>query len=253
MRDAFGLPQSVLVLGGGSDIGMATAHALVSRRTDTVILAGRDPTALEPAADRLRAAGAPTAVPVRFDALETGTHEQFTEDIFARFGTIDLVLVAFGVLGDQAAAERDPAAALGVVRTNYVGAVSVLVPVVRRLCAQGQGSVVVLSSVAGERARRANFVYGSAKAGLDAFAQGFGDALVGTGVRVLVVRPGFVHTKMTRGMEPAPLATTPEDVAAAIVGALRTGRETIWVPPALRWVMAVLRHLPRPLFRRLPR
>jgi decaprenylphospho-beta-D-erythro-pentofuranosid-2-ulose 2-reductase len=112
--------------------------------------------------------------------------------------------------------------------------------------------MVVLSSVAGERARRSNYVYGASKAGLDAFFSGMGDALVGTGVRVMVVRPGFVHTKMTEGLDAAPLSTTPEAVAAAIVRGLERGSQTVWVPPTLRYVMSGLRHLPRPVFRRLP-
>ena len=137
-------------------------------------------------------------------------------------------------------------------RVNYLGAVSVLVPVARQLQAQGHGTIVGLSSVAGERARRSNFVYGSSKAGLDAFLQGLADAVRSAGVRVLIVRPGFVRTKMTEGLSPAPLAVGPDAVAAAIVDGLAQGREIVWVPPALRWVMVVLRHLPRPLFRRLP-
>jgi decaprenylphospho-beta-D-erythro-pentofuranosid-2-ulose 2-reductase len=128
----------------------------------------------------------------------------------------------------------------------------VAVPVSRRLHDQGHGTIVALSSVAGERARRSNFVYGSSKAGFDAFFQGLGDALVGTGVQVMIVRPGFVHTKMTAGVEAAPLATTPEKVADAIVDGLQRGREIVWVPGVMRWVMSVLRHVPRPIFRRLP-
>jgi decaprenylphospho-beta-D-erythro-pentofuranosid-2-ulose 2-reductase len=111
---------------------------------------------------------------------------------------------------------------------------------------------VVLSSVAGERARRSNFIYGSSKAGLDAFAQGLGDALHGTGVHVMVVRPGFVRTKMTAGRAEGPMATTPEAVATAIEVGLRRRSETVWVPGALRLVMAALRHVPRAVFRRLP-
>jgi decaprenylphospho-beta-D-erythro-pentofuranosid-2-ulose 2-reductase len=129
---------------------------------------------------------------------------------------------------------------------------SVGVPLANRMKAQGHGSIVVLSSVAGERARRSNFVYGSSKAGVDAFFQGLADALVGTGVHVMVVRPGFVRTKMTAGMKPAPLSTTPEAVADAIVAGLARGSTTVWVPPALRYLMSALRHVPRPLFRRLP-
>jgi decaprenylphospho-beta-D-erythro-pentofuranosid-2-ulose 2-reductase len=110
---------------------------------------------------------------------------------------------------------------------------------------------VVLSSVAGERVRRSNFVYGSSKAGLDGFAQGLGDSLVGTGVDVLVVRPGFVHSAMTEGRETPPLSTTPEAVADAVADALVAGRHTVWVPGTFRFVMSAFRHLPRPVWRRL--
>jgi decaprenylphospho-beta-D-erythro-pentofuranosid-2-ulose 2-reductase len=110
---------------------------------------------------------------------------------------------------------------------------------------------VVLSSVAGERVRKSNFVYGGSKAGLDGLAQGLGDSLVGSGVDVIIVRPGFVHTKMTEGMSPPPFSTQPEAVATAIIGALRRRTPVVWVPKVLRPVMAVTRHLPRPLFRRL--
>jgi decaprenylphospho-beta-D-erythro-pentofuranosid-2-ulose 2-reductase len=253
VNDALGSPQSVLLLGGSSEIGLAITRRLVERRAKTVVLAGRDPEALKPAADDLRSAGAgaDTVDVVAFDALATDGHDAFVDDIFNRHGDFDLVLLAFGVLGDQEQAERDTDAALAVLRTNFVGAASVALPIARRLRAQGHGTLLVLSSVAGERARRANFVYGSSKAGLDAFCQGLGDSLVGTGARVVVVRPGFVHTKMTAGRAPAPLATTPEAVADAVVRGLEKGAETIWAPPALRFVMSGMRHLPRPLWRRI--
>jgi decaprenylphospho-beta-D-erythro-pentofuranosid-2-ulose 2-reductase len=173
------------------------------------------------------------------------------DGVFDRHGDVDLVLVAFGELGDQAALETDPAAAARLAQVNYVGAVSVGLAVAARMRAQGHGTLVALSSVAAERPRRSNFVYGSSKAGLDAFFRGLGDALRGSGARVLLVRPGFVHTRMTAGLPAAPFATTPEAVAEGIVGALRSGAETVWVPSVLRWVMTVLRHLPAPLFRKL--
>lgn len=251
MTDALGSPQSVLVLGGGSEIGLAVVRRLVARRARTVALAGREPERLKPAADELLGLGATTVEVVAFDALEAAGHDRFVDEVFDRHGDLDLVLLAFGVLGDQEEAERDTGAALEVVRTNFLGAVSVALPVARRLRAQGHGTLVVLSSVAGERARRANFVYGSSKAGLDAFAQGLGDSLVGTGVRVMVVRPGFVHTKMTAGRPPAPLATTPEAVADVVVRGLETGAEVVWAPPVLRFVMSGMRHLPRSVFRRI--
>ncbi|MFI8530654.1 decaprenylphospho-beta-D-erythro-pentofuranosid-2-ulose 2-reductase [Streptomyces aquilus] len=250
MKDAFGLPQSLLVLGGTSEIALATARRLVARRTRTVWLAGRPSSALEQSAADLRALGADVRT-VAFDALATESHETVLGKVFAE-GDIDVVLLAFGVLGDQAHDEREPLDAVRVAQTNYTGAVSAGLVSARALQAQGHGSLVVLSSVAGERARRSNFIYGSSKAGLDAFAQGLGDALHGTGVHVMVVRPGFVRTKMTAGLPEAPLATTPEEVATAVELGLRRRSETVWVPGALRWVMSALRHVPREVFRRLP-
>ncbi|MEU9354346.1 decaprenylphospho-beta-D-erythro-pentofuranosid-2-ulose 2-reductase [Streptomyces griseoloalbus] len=250
MKDAFGLPQSLLVLGGTSEIALATARRLIARRTRRVWLAGRPSPGLDRAAEHLRGLGAEVRA-VAFDALDPATHEDALGKVFAE-GDVDMVLLAFGTLGDQAHDERDPAAAVRVAQTNYTGAVSSGLVCAGALQAQGHGSLVVLSSVAGERARRANFIYGSSKAGLDAFAQGLGDALYGTGVHVMVVRPGFVRTRMTAGLPEAPLATTPEAVAAAVELGLRRRAETVWVPGALRVVMSALRHLPRAVFRRLP-
>ncbi|WP_030233379.1 MULTISPECIES: decaprenylphospho-beta-D-erythro-pentofuranosid-2-ulose 2-reductase [unclassified Streptomyces] len=250
MKDAFGLPQSLLVLGGTSEIALATARRLIARRTRTIWLAGRPSPALEEAAGQLRRLGADVHT-VAFDALDPTSHEAVLGKVFAE-GDIDMVLLAFGLLGDQAHDERDPEAAVRVAQTNYTGAVSAGLVCARALQAQGHGSLVVMSSVAGERARRANFIYGSSKAGLDAFAQGLGDALHGTGVHVMVVRPGFVRTRMTAGLPESPLATTPEAVAAAVELGLRRRSETVWVPGALRVVMSALRHLPRAVFRRLP-
>ncbi|WP_028802916.1 decaprenylphospho-beta-D-erythro-pentofuranosid-2-ulose 2-reductase [Streptomyces sp. 142MFCol3.1] len=250
MKDAFGIPQSLLILGGTSEIALASARRLIVRRTRTVWLAGRPSPELEQAAGRLRGMGADVRT-VAFDALDSASHETVLGKVFAE-GDIDMVLLAFGVLGDQARDEKEPLAAARVAQTNYTGAVSAGLIAARALQSQGHGSLVVLSSVAGERARRSNFIYGSSKAGLDAFSQGLGDALYGTGVHVMVVRPGFVRTKMTAGLPQAPMATTPEAVAAAVETGLRRRSETVWVPGALRFVMAALRHLPRPLFRRLP-
>jgi decaprenylphospho-beta-D-erythro-pentofuranosid-2-ulose 2-reductase len=250
VKDAFGIPQSLLVLGGTSEIALATARRLIARRTRTVWLAGRPTPALETAASELRALGADVRT-AAFDALDPDSHETVLGKVFTE-GDIDMVLLAFGILGDQAQDERETASAVRVVQTNYTGAVSAGLVSARALQAQGHGSLVVLSSVAGERARRSDFIYGSSKAGLDAFAQGLGDALHGTGVHVMVVRPGFVHSKMTAGLPETPLATTPETVATAIELGLRRRSETVWVPGALRVVMSALRHAPRAVFRRLP-
>jgi short-subunit dehydrogenase len=111
---------------------------------------------------------------------------------------------------------------------------------------------VVLSSVAGERARKTNFIYGSSKTGLDAFSQGLSDALVGTGVGVTIVRPGFVVGRMTEGMDPAPFATTPDAVADAVVAGIASGAAVVYAPPILRWIFTVMRHLPGPVWRKIP-
>ena len=249
MRDATGAVQSVLVLGGTSEIGVATAKRLVRDRARRVILAVRDPARAEGAAGELRALGAEVEV-VAFDALDLGSHPAFVESVFAG-GDIDLVLAAWGVLGDQERLARDHGAAVEAVQVNYTGVVSVSVPLVERLRRQGHGTIVYLSSVAGERARASNFVYGSTKAGMDAFAQGLGDSLDGSGVRVMVVRPGFVTTKMTEGLDPAPLSTDADAVAESIAAGLRRNAHTVWSPAPLRFVMSALRHVPRPIFRRL--
>jgi decaprenylphospho-beta-D-erythro-pentofuranosid-2-ulose 2-reductase len=241
MQDALGAVQSILVLGGTSDIAVATVRRLASPRRARVLLAGRYPE---------RMPSLPGDVDtIAFDALDADSHDAFVKEAFERLGDVDVVLVAFGVLGKGA--EQDPAAAVDVLRTNFLGAGSLLLLVGRRMQTQGHGSLVLFSSVAGERVRKSNFVYGASKAGVDGLAQGLGDALHGTGVQVMVVRPGFVTTKMTEGLDRAPLSTTPEAVATAVVRGLKKGSSTIWVPPALRFVMAGLRHLPRPVFRRL--
>lgn len=249
MKDALGSVQSLLILGGTSDIALATARRMATDKTRRIVLAARPSERLDAAAQDLRAFGAEVDT-VAFDASEVESHEKALGEVFAN-GDIDVVLLAFGVLGDQAADEQDPVAAARVAQTNYVGAVASGLVCANALKKQGHGALVVLSSVAGERARRDNFIYGSTKAGLDTFAQGLGDAMHGSGVHVMVVRPGFVETKMTAGMEKVPFSTTPDAVADAIIVGLRRGSEIVWVPAALRYVFSGLRHLPRPLFRKV--
>jgi decaprenylphospho-beta-D-erythro-pentofuranosid-2-ulose 2-reductase len=163
-----------------------------------------------------------------------------------------VVILAFGVLGSQEQCDDDAQSAVKIAHTNYTGAVSIAMEVAKRFRQQGHGHLIILSSVAGERTRKANYVYGSTKAGLDAFAQGLSDAMVGTGANVMIVRPGFVHSAMTTGMKAAPFSTTPEVVARLTVKGLRAGRRIVWTPGILRWVFTVMRHLPIAVWRRLP-
>jgi decaprenylphospho-beta-D-erythro-pentofuranosid-2-ulose 2-reductase len=248
--DALGTPQRLLLLGGTSDIALAVARAYAAARPPEVVVAARQGPRRAAAADSLREAGCDVEE-LDFDAQAPETHAGVVERA-AVGGDIDVAVVAFGVLGDPEQAWTDVDAALELARVNYVGAVSVGVALAAAVRRQGHGVVVALSSVAGERPRRSNFVYGSTKAGFDAFYTGLGEALREHGGRVLVVRPGFVRSKMTAGLEAAPLAVSPEDVAEAVVGAVAAGKEQVWVPTPMRAVMSGLRHLPGPVFRRLP-
>lgn len=252
MRDALGAVQSVFVLGGGSEIALTTVRRMITEgHTTRVILGVREPGDLAETADELRGLGARSVDVVAFDALHPETHVRTIDDVFATDGDIDVVMIAFGVLGNQSDFEADPVSAATAVAANYTGAVSSGLAAAQHLRAQGHGTLVVLSSVAGERARKTNYVYGSSKAGLDAFAQGLGDSLVGTGVDVLIVRPGFVHTKMTTGLEAAPMSTTPEVVAEAIIDGIAKRKRIVWAPAPLRWVFSGMRHLPTPVWRKV--
>lgn len=242
---------TVLVLGGRSEIGSAVAKRLVEagRR---VVLAARPGADLTAEAAALRAAGAVVAT-ADFDADDLASHGPFLEKVAAEHGPLDVVVLAFGILGDQVRAETDATHATAIVHTDYVAQVGVLTHAANLLRAQGHGRLVVFSSVAGIRVRRANYVYGSAKAGLDGFASGLADALHGSGVHLLLVRPGFVIGRMTEGMSPAPFSSTPDQVADATVAALRRGRGAVWVPGVLRPVFFGMRLLPRAIWRRMPR
>jgi decaprenylphospho-beta-D-erythro-pentofuranosid-2-ulose 2-reductase len=251
VKDALGDVQSVLVLGGASEIGLAIASALARPRQAGVVLAGRNADELESVAGNLLENGAGAVSTLEFDADDTGRHETVVDKAVGILGELDVVVLAFGLLGDQAADEAGGQGAVQVAHTNYVGAVSAALTAARRLREQGHGTLVVLSSVAGERVRRSNFIYGSSKAGVDGLAQGLGYALADSGASVLIVRPGFVRTRMTAGMAAPPLSTTPDAVGSAVAKALREGRTIVWVPPALRFVMIVLRHLPTAAFGRL--
>ena len=250
MLNALGMPQSLLLLGGTSDIALAVAEEYARTGRPRVVLAARPTERRDAAVRRLEAVGLEVE-PLDFEARATETHAAVIERAAAG-GDIDVAVVAFGLLGDEERCWQDHRAAVELAEVNYVAPVSVGVCLADRMRKQGHGVIVALSSVAGERVRRSNFAYGSTKAGMDGFYLGLGEAVRGDGVHVLVVRPGFVRTKMTEGRESAPLSVTPEQVATAIVEGVAERRELIWVPKPMRAVMSGLRHVPRPLFRKLP-
>lgn len=240
-----------MVFGGRSEIGVELATRLAPGAT--VVLAARGADRLDEQVAAVRAAGAAAVHTVEFDADELSSHGPLVDKLVGEFGPLRIAVLAFGILGDQARAEADAGHAVAIVHTDYVAQVSLLTHLATAMRAVGRGDLVVFSSVAGIRVRRANYVYGSAKAGLDGFACGLADALHGTGVRLLLVRPGFVIGRMTKGMDPAPLSSTPAQVAEATARALRRGRGTVWVPWALRPMFFGMKLLPRAIWRRLPR
>jgi decaprenylphospho-beta-D-erythro-pentofuranosid-2-ulose 2-reductase len=241
----------VIVLGGTSEIALAIVRELQRRAPREVVLVGRDVEGLTRAAEALRAAGCPRTSTLALDALALDCHAEVLDQAFGELDGADIVILAVGVLGERGGLPADIAGAVDVLQVNTVAAGSLLMQAAARLRDGGGGALVVLSSVAAERPRRANVVYGASKAGLDALARGLGDALHDDGVRVLLARPGFVRTRMTRGLEPAPLATDPDAVATIVVDGLENGARVVWAPRALRWLMLVVRMLPGPIFRRM--
>ena len=253
MQNAFGQPQSVLVLGGTSDIALAVTRRLVNDRTTTVVLAGRDDAALARSAEELRAHGATLVETVLFDAGDLSSAAPTIDAAFAAAGgSIDLVLVAVGLLGDQDKLDDDAQGTASLFSVNLTWPAAALAALRPRLIAQGTGHVAVFSSVAGVRVRRANFTYGSTKAGLDAFTQGYAESLRPSGVLVQIIRPGFVRTKMTEGMAEAPFTTDVDTAADTIVKGLSTKAPVVWSPSILKVVFMAMVHLPSVLWRRLP-
>lgn len=241
----------VVIFGGRSEIGVELACRLAPGAT--VVLAARAADRLTAQVAAVRDAGAAAVHTKEFDADDLAGHGPLVAALIAEHGPIGTAVLAFGILGDQARAESDAGHAVAVVHTDYVAQVSLLTHLATAMRIVGRGRIVVFSSIAGVRVRRANYVYGSAKAGLDGFAHGLADALHGTGVRLLIVRPGFVIGRMTAGMKPAPPASTPAQVAAATARALERGRRMIAVPWMLRPMFVAMPLVPQFIWRRMPR
>src|SRR5947209_2731816 len=256
--DAVGNPQAILLLGGTSEIGLAICERYLRNASARVVLADLPNHPRKDAAvAQMKTAGAKSVEWIDFDGVDTASHPKVIEAAFAA-GDIDVAIVAFGLLGNAEELWQAQQKAVQIAQTKYTAAVSVGVLLGEKMRAQGFGQIIVMSSAAGERVRRSNFVYGSTKAGLDGFYLGLGEALREYGVRVLVIRPGQVritttieHWKST-GAKEAPFTVDREAVAELAVTATARGKELVWAPGAFRYVMMVLRHIPRPIFRKLP-
>jgi len=250
--NAVGNPQTLLLLGGTSEIGLAICEEYLKKSPLRVILAAlpNDP-GREAAVTQMKAAGATEVDVIDFDALDTDSHPKVIDEAWSK-GDVDVAIVAFALDGDAEELWQNQRKAVLIANVNYTASVSVGVLVGEKMKAQGFGRIIAMSSVAGERVKRANFVYGSTKAGLDGFYLGLGEALAPFGPKVTVVRPGMVRTKFSAHVKEAPLTVNKEDVAALAVAASDKGKEIVWAPGPFRFVMVVLRHIPRAIFRKLP-
>jgi decaprenylphospho-beta-D-erythro-pentofuranosid-2-ulose 2-reductase len=250
--DAVGNPQTILLLGGTSEIGLAICARYLQNAHARILLAAMpgDP-GRDDAVAQMKAAGARSVELIDFEATDPESHPKMIDAAFGN-GDVDVAIVAFGILGDAEELWQNQQKAVLAAEINYTAAISVGVLLGEKMRAQGFGQIIAMSSAAGERVRRSNFVYGSTKAGLDGFYLGLGEALREYGVRVLVIRPGQVRTRMSAHVKEAPLTVDKEYVANLAVTASAKGKELVWAPAAFRYVMMVLRHVPRSIFRKLP-
>ncbi|SDR40807.1 hypothetical protein SAMN05519103_02758 [Rhizobiales bacterium GAS113] len=240
--------KTILILGGTSDIGRATAlrYAQDGWR---VRLAGRDPAGLRREADDIAARSAAEVTTYPLDILDAGAFTAFAD---ALPELPDTVLCVIGQLGDQKRAQSDIEHAAEIMRSNFEGPALLLGLFAERFVARESGMIIGVGSVAGDRGRASNYVYGAAKAGFGAFLSGLRNRLAGAGIHVLTVKPGFVRTRMTEGLKlPPPLTATPQEVADAIFRAATRRRNAIYVKGRWRAIMTVIGLIPEPIFKKL--
>jgi len=242
--------RNIMVFGATSALAEATARHL-AREGSRLFLVARDTEKLEAVADDLRVRGAEKVVTCVQDANETGRHGELIERCVAALGDLDAVLVAHGALPDQRACEQSFEAARRSFETNLLGTLSLLTHLANHFEARQGGTIAVLTSVAGDRGRRSNYVYGAAKAAVSTLLQGLRGRLHRSGTRVITLKPGPVATPMTSGMKPGALWSTPERVGRGIHRAMVRGREVVYLPWFWRYVMVVVRLMPESIFKRV--
>ncbi|MEJ6019738.1 SDR family NAD(P)-dependent oxidoreductase [Corynebacterium sp. H113] len=251
----------VLILGGTSEIGGEVAARLANH--NVVTLAARRIDALDEVAQRMTDAGATAVHRLYFDADDIESHAGVLEEAWA-IAPVDTAVIAFGILGNQDECERSGVAVAKVIHTDFTAHAAIATELVVRMeesTANGDlpvrdgvsGRILAFSSIAGARVRRPNYVYGSAKAGVDGFLQGMQDRLHGSSIQLTIARPGFVIGKMTEGMDPAPMSSTPDVVAEAAVTALDGGKPHVWIPGRLSALATATTFVPRGIWRRMPR
>ncbi len=252
MKNGLGHPQNIVMFGGTSEIGLAVVRRLIKTTTRTVVLASRDTEAAGEAAGDLGGREGTELLHVVWDATDVGAAEGAVDRVFSAAGDIDLAVIAVGVLDEGTDVLEDRSGLAAMAAVNFTSPMIVMSALAARMKEQGYGRIILLSSVAGVRPRRTNPGYGATKAGIDGFALALDHRLEGTGVDIMVVRPGFVSTRMTAGMSAAPFSTNAESVARAVEAAMSRSGTVVWVPGVLRYVFGVLRWLPQFVWRRLP-
>jgi decaprenylphospho-beta-D-erythro-pentofuranosid-2-ulose 2-reductase len=252
VNNDFGQPQTVVVLGGSSDIARSITKKLCLARAHTVVLAGRHQELLDEATKEARDYGATKTDTVLFDAEDISNAAGTVSSCFEKVGDdVDLAVIAVGHLGDQRANENNSQSTATMMLVNFAWPATALADIRRRLVAQGNGRILVISSMAAVRVRRSSYLYDAAKGGLDQLCEGLALSLEGTGVSLQILRPGYVRSRMTTGTKERPFATDVDEVAENVMRGLASGDRVIWSPPFLRYVFSLVRVLPAPLWQRV--
>ncbi len=241
---------NVLIVGATSAIAQEVAKHF-ARAGDRLFLVGRNEEKLNAVADDLRVRGAETVATFLMDVNDLERHEPMIEEAERTLGPLDVVLIAHGVLPDQKAAEQDVRLALDTFHTNATSVIALLTPLANRFEQRGRGTIAVISSVAGDRGRQSNYVYGSAKAAVSAFTSGLRNRLHRAGVQVITVKPGMVDTPMTAHMRKGPLFASPEKVGKDIYNAILKGKDVVYTPWYWALIMWLIVHIPESVFKRL--
>lgn len=244
--------RKILIIGATSAIAQETAK-LFAQKHDALFLVGRDTDKLEAIASDLKVRGAHKVAYYTLDLNETQQHQTMLEQAKTSLEGIDTVLIAYGSLDDQKACEQDYAKAEQALRTNFLSVVSLLTPIANLLEQQHYGCIAVISSVAGDRGRQSNYIYGAAKGALTIFLQGLRNRLQPANVCVLTIKPGFVDTPMTETFkgEKGALWAKPEAIARGIYQAINKRKNSVYLPWFWLPIMMIIRHIPEPIFKRM--
>jgi short-subunit dehydrogenase len=242
--------KKVLILGANSAIAQHVARQLAAKGA-SLFLVGRNATQLEAVRQDVAARGAAKVESLALDLNDFTQHEALVDKAYAALGGLDGAVVAHGILGDQSECQKSFASAEKVITTNFTSAASLLTVLANRFEAQKSGTLVAISSVAGDRGRQSNYVYGASKAALNAFMQGLRNRLFRSGVKVVTVKPGFVDTPMTAHLKKTPMFAKPEDVARGILRAAQRGKGEVYLPARWGLIMLIIKSIPETVFKRL--